>query len=48
VIAACRREAREAEVGLRDRIEALAGTVNVVSPAGGGTALFVRIPLEQG
>jgi signal transduction histidine kinase len=34
-------------VGLRDRIEALGGTINVASPPGGGTALLVRIPLEQ-
>lgn len=31
--------------GLRDRVEALGGSIEIVSPAGGGTALSVRIPL---
>jgi signal transduction histidine kinase len=33
-------------VGLRDRIEALGGNIEVSSPAGTGTALVVRIPLN--
>jgi signal transduction histidine kinase len=31
--------------GLRDRIEALAGTLDVTSPAGGGTTLLIEIPV---
>jgi signal transduction histidine kinase len=31
--------------GLRDRVEALAGTVDVVSPAGEGTRLVAVFPL---
>jgi hypothetical protein len=31
-------------VGLRDRIEALGGTLNVTSPAGDGTTLLIEIP----
>ncbi len=34
-------------VGLRDRVEALSGIIEVTSPAGSGTALVVRIPLDQ-
>jgi signal transduction histidine kinase len=34
-------------VGLRDRVEALGGTLDVESPVGGGTALLVVIPLAQ-
>jgi signal transduction histidine kinase len=33
-------------IGLRDRIEALGGTIEVVSPAGSGTSLVVRIPTD--
>jgi signal transduction histidine kinase len=33
-------------VGLRDRVEALGGTVRIVSPSGGGTALMIELPLE--
>jgi signal transduction histidine kinase len=33
-------------IGLRDRIEALGGTIQVASPAGGGTSLLVRIPID--
>ena len=33
-------------VGLKDRVEALGGTIEVVSPAGGGTSVLVEIPLE--
>jgi len=32
-------------VGLRDRVEALGGTLEVRSPRGGGTAIVARIPL---
>jgi signal transduction histidine kinase len=31
--------------GLRDRIEALGGTLGVTSPAGGGTTLLIEIPV---
>jgi signal transduction histidine kinase len=34
-------------VGLSDRIEALGGTLQVTSPAGAGTTLLVKIPLER-
>jgi signal transduction histidine kinase len=33
--------------GLRDRIEALGGTLQVTSPAGDGTTLLIEIPLED-
>jgi signal transduction histidine kinase len=33
-------------VGLSDRIAALAGTLEVNSPAGGGTSLVIEIPLD--
>jgi signal transduction histidine kinase len=33
-------------VGLSDRIAALAGTLEVNSPAGGGTSLLIEIPLD--
>jgi signal transduction histidine kinase len=32
--------------GLRDRVEALGGTTAFASPAGGGTSLLARIPIE--
>jgi PAS domain S-box-containing protein len=32
-------------IGLRDRVEALGGTIKLASPAGGGTRLDVEIPL---
>ena len=32
-------------VGLSDRIEALGGTLQVTSAAGGGTTLLIEIPL---
>lgn len=32
-------------IGLRDRVEALGGTMVVTSPPGGGTALLVELPL---
>ena len=31
--------------GLRDRIEAVGGTFDVTSPAGGGTTLLIKIPV---
>jgi signal transduction histidine kinase len=34
-------------VGLRDRIEALGGTLEVASPAGRGTSLLIEIPLQS-
>jgi signal transduction histidine kinase len=33
-------------VGLRDRVEALGGTMQVVSPPGGGTSLQATVPFE--
>ncbi|MDX6339361.1 MAG: hypothetical protein QOG05_6701 [Streptosporangiaceae bacterium] len=33
-------------VGLRDRVEALGGTVRIDSPPGGGTSLVVTLPLD--
>jgi signal transduction histidine kinase len=33
-------------VGLKDRAEALGGTIKVISPPGAGTALLVEIPLK--
>jgi signal transduction histidine kinase len=35
-------------IGLRDRVEALGGTIEIASPPGGGTSLNVRIPIEAG
>ena len=32
-------------IGLKDRVEALGGTIEVASPPGGGTRLDVQIPL---
>jgi signal transduction histidine kinase len=34
-------------LGLRDRIEALGGTLQVTSPAGKGTTLLIELPLED-
>jgi signal transduction histidine kinase len=34
-------------VGLRDRIEALGGTLEVTSPAGNGTTLLIEIPVDS-
>jgi signal transduction histidine kinase len=34
-------------VGLSDRIEALGGTLEITSPAGGGTTLLIEIPAED-
>ena len=33
-------------LGLRDRVEALGGTLNVESPPGGGTTVVATLPLE--
>jgi PAS domain S-box-containing protein len=33
-------------VGLRDRVEALGGTIRIDSPAGGGTSLVVTLPID--
>jgi signal transduction histidine kinase len=33
-------------VGLKDRVEALGGTIEVLSPYGSGTSILVEIPLE--
>jgi signal transduction histidine kinase len=35
-------------VGLKDRVEALDGKIDVVSPAGGGTSLLIDIPIKHG
>jgi PAS domain S-box-containing protein len=34
--------------GLRDRVEALGGTIQITSPAGSGTSLVVDIPIKSG
>jgi signal transduction histidine kinase len=34
-------------VGLRDRVEALGGTIKITSPPGSGTSLLVTVPLDQ-
>ncbi|MFG1704169.1 DUF4118 domain-containing protein [Nonomuraea sp. M3C6] len=34
-------------VGLTDRVEAFGGTLEISSPAGGGTSLLVKIPLKD-
>jgi signal transduction histidine kinase len=34
-------------VGLRDRIEALGGTLEVSSPVGHGTTLLIKVPLDE-
>jgi signal transduction histidine kinase len=38
---------RSGLTGLRDRVEALGGTIEIVSANGGGTRLHARIPLER-
>ena len=35
-------------IGLADRVDALGGTIEVASPAGAGTTLLIRLPLEEG
>jgi signal transduction histidine kinase len=34
--------------GLRDRIEAVGGTLEVTSPTGSGTTLLIEIPVQRG
>jgi signal transduction histidine kinase len=34
-------------IGLRDRVEALGGTIEIASPAGGGTSLLVTLPFDR-
>jgi signal transduction histidine kinase len=34
-------------IGLRDRVEALGGTITVHSPAGAGTSLHAKLPLSD-
>jgi signal transduction histidine kinase len=33
--------------GLRDRIEALGGSITITSPTGHGTAIEVSLPIDQ-
>lgn len=35
-------------IGLRDRVEAIHGTMRLTSPAGGGTLVSVTLPLDDG
>jgi signal transduction histidine kinase len=35
-------------LGLKDRVEALGGTISVESPSGGGTTLLLRLPTGLG
>jgi signal transduction histidine kinase len=34
-------------VGLKDRVEALSGKIEISSPSGGGTSLYVTIPVQR-
>jgi signal transduction histidine kinase len=33
-------------IGLRDRVQALGGSIEVTSPSGAGTAIVVELPLQ--
>jgi signal transduction histidine kinase len=44
-IGGARPERGSGLIGLRDRIEALGGRIEIVSPDGGGTRLVAEIPL---
>jgi signal transduction histidine kinase len=35
-------------IGLTDRVDALAGTIDVASPVGAGTTLLITLPIETG
>jgi signal transduction histidine kinase len=35
-------------IGLSDRVDALAGTIQVASPVGAGTTLWITLPIEEG
>jgi PAS domain S-box-containing protein len=35
-------------IGLTDRVDALAGTIQVASPIGAGTTLLIALPIEEG
>jgi signal transduction histidine kinase len=35
-------------IGLADRVDALGGTIQVMSPAGKGTSLLVKLPFAEG